>query len=221
MKKTIYLLILPIFVFLSCSQENITDLKTADLSFFKEEVNQRAFENALKDRFNFDEKSNIRTVAKGAKFIEPFYASEGFGVTWFNFPYIGYAIFQTELGKSDFYRENNDGTISVHINSNNAFAIYREFSLFDEEDQYTLIGEKGHLSVNFTANFVMEDIYDPETGEYLFTAEYFDFDNSDRGVTIHGNANVVNEDTGEKHTFLMKWLNTPSGSKGGIEISLK
>ena len=220
MKKTIYVLTLLLIV-MSCSQDesiSIQEIKEANLI---SSINKEAFDNALLKKYNVDKKIYNNSTSKGAKFIEPFYTEgEGFGVTWFNFPYIGYAFFSADYGKGDFYRENNDGTISVHVNSNKAFVFYREFSLLDEEDQYTLSGYPGHLSVNFTAEHVVEDIFDPETGEYLFTINYLDIFNSKRGVSIRGKGKVANETTGEEHTVTLTMSNTPSG-KRNVHVSLK
>ncbi|WP_282135457.1 hypothetical protein [Seonamhaeicola maritimus] len=222
MKKTFNVLILSIFVFMSCSQDGTSNLVKTEDSFLFLSKKRKAFEKSLIKKYTSDEFSaKANTASKGAKFIAPFYAEgEGFGITWFNFPYIGYSVFESDYGKGDFYRENNDGTISVHVNSNKASVIYREFSLFDPNDEYTLLGYPGHLSVNFTAEHVFEDIFDPETGEYLFTMDYLDIFNSSRGVSIRGNSKVTNEATGEEHMVALTMANTPGG-KTLINVTLK
>jgi len=220
MKKSIYVLTLLFFIVMSCSQDEAINLQEIQEAKLISKINREAFDNALLNKYKADKNVYNNSVSKGAKFIEPFYVDgEGFGVTWFRFPYIGYAIFSAEYGKGDFYRENNDGTISVHLNSNKADVFYREFSLIDPDDSYTLSGYPGHLSVNFTAEHVIEDIYDPETGEYLFTIDYLDIFNSTRGVSIRGKGKVTNEDTGEEHVATLTMAHTPSG-KNKVQVKL-
>lgn len=222
MKKTFYLLIVSIFVLMSCSQAETSNIVEAEETLLSLLKNSKAFENSLINKYTsaeFSAKANSKS--QGVKFIAPFYVDgEAFGITWFNFPYIGYSVFESNYGKGDFYRENNDGTISVHVNSNKASVIYREFSLFDPNDEYTLLGYPGHLSVNFTAEHVFEDVFDPETGEYLFTMDYLDFFNSSKGVSIRGNSKVTNEATGEEHMVALTMANTPGG-KTVVNVTLK
>jgi hypothetical protein len=66
--------------------------------------------------------------------------------------------FTAELSGSDFYRVNNDGTVSVHVNSNTARADYIS-GLFTPNEVF-LTGTKAHFDVNYSGA-VIESEFTP------------------------------------------------------------
>jgi hypothetical protein len=149
--------------------------------------------------------------SNGVEFITPFFTSESWGIFSFS-PTSGltFLTFTAELSGSDFYRVNNDGTVSVHVNSNTARADY--ISGLFTPDEVFLTGTKAHFDVNYSGA-VVEDAFNP--GFY-----YIDpFVTLDRSISIHGNARIRNEDgTGPWQNLTMKWAFTPGWGQQGYAV---
>lgn len=158
--------------------------------------------------------AGIPGSSNGVEFITPFFTSESWGIFSFN-PASGltFLTFTAELSGSDFYRVNNDGTISVHVNSNTAVADYIS-GLFTPNEVY-LTGNRAHFDVNYSGA-VVEDPFNP--GFY-----YVDpFVALGSAISIHGNARIRNADgTGPWQNLTMKWSFTPGwGQQGSAVYSL-
>ena len=213
MKKTFYLIILSIFVFMSCSQDdaiNTSEIDAANLS--SSNMNVETMARAVISYY----KNDITIASKGANsegsnFIEPFFLNEGLFVATGEFPIITFVGFSADYTiKGDFYRENPDGTISVHLNSNKAYASVFTVDFTDFSYSGRMQGYPAHLSLNYTGNLYEEDVYDWETGEFLYTYKIVDWYGSSRGNSMHGNGKVTDIETGEEHKITLTWERKPN-----------
>ena len=203
-------------IFISCQKSSVEPTKRNNI--FSSATNRVAIAKGLKSYF---EQNNTmsRGSSNGAKFIVPIVSGEGVGIGNFDFTNftLELANFSTELSSNDFYRENPDGTISVHVNSNNALAEYYK-NLFDPTAMY-LFGNNAHFDVNYTGMLVEIPIYDEENN-LLFVIKFIDFGESGRAVSMHGNGKVGAEGVAPWKNLSLKIVSTPSG-QGQVEYSLK
>jgi hypothetical protein len=85
-----------------------------------------------------------------ASFVTPFLTSDGFGIIN---PSEQLAFFSAEMGEKDFYRQNPDGTVSVHITSKNALAEYFDFV----SNEYAS-GNSAQMSMIYTGKVIEIDL---------------------------------------------------------------
>jgi len=157
-------------------------------------------------------------------FVDPFFTSDGFYMAQnLAFDFSGpfptivsgqFAGFSADLGPNDFYRENNDGTISVHINSNTATAEHFDFAT--GVDMYT---NSGHLNMDYTGEFVSFDITDEE-GNVIFTISFIDYNVNPNAVSFHGNGRVRENGTGPAHNLVGKLVANPGWTQVDIGFDL-
>lgn len=122
------------------------------------------------------------------------------------------AGFSAELDKGDFYRENNDGTVSVHVSSNNAEASYTE-DLFDPTS-LSLSGTGAQFSANYTGKVV--EI--PIPGGVI---RFIDLETVERAVSIRGNG-WVQDEGGNVYKLSLAIGQTPSGNRrAGFSVTAR
>lgn len=143
-------------LFYSCSTDSVEPLRITPESGGMEWLTPQ-----LKDYFMDRAETKNAELANqnnGASFIEPFFISEGFGV--FDFQNAVIASFDAPYDDNDWWRENPDGTVSLHLSSREAVGGYFEFITGTE-----YIGNPdGHLNLNYTGDLIQDTIYlEPDT----------------------------------------------------------
>ena len=206
MKKLIYVLSLSFLALISCTQDDSIISPTNEASLLALTQNREAIVNAF--NHHYSSKSNSFTREKGAKFIQPFMFGEGFGTADFsNFPIVEFAGFDLtyDLQKGDFYRENTDGTITVHANSNKASAVYAIDDWSTGENIVLKEGYPAHLSINYTGTLVEFPIID-ENGNVIFVIKFIDLNSPSSSVNVHGKGKVVDQATEEENKMSLTYL---------------
>ncbi len=141
--------------------------------------------------------------ARNASFITPLINSDGLFLITEN----AISVFGIEeLNEGDFWRENPDGTISVHINSNDAFAFYS-----GEEGDFE--GEQAKLIMNYTGIYTEVTITTPFG---TFTLRFIDtLSDPQNAFQFSGIGDVVSED-GTERKLKSQFVRTPSGQSNGF-----
>lgn len=199
--------------FTSCQKENVGPTEAVkEKSILSSAENRASIAKSLKGYFEQKSAANASASGKSSKFITPFSVGEGQGIFEFNPETLDYrmAIFSAYLDDKDFYRENPNGTVSVHVNSTDALAEYSEGNFMEMEPSKYLYGEKGHLNVNYTGTVVEFPIYDWETGELLFVFKFVSPDNS-KATVFNGNGRVGENGGAPWQMLTMKMLTTSTG----------
>ena len=221
MKKPIYVVLLFLFVWLSCSKEDLNIEPTAetpvtsDIKAFRlsSEDNIIAIKKALTDYVQ----STGNTSARGSSSSNgvTFFMPSGNTVSLVHIRPLEQTIiiFEAKLDFNDFYRENNDGSVSVHINSNNAAAS------FISPSTGVLIGEDVHFSTNYTGDVSEVPVYD-ESGDLLYDMQKIETGRPIKALSVHANGKVQHNGTGQIYNLIFS--NVPN-KKGEIdyEYSLK
>ena len=181
--------------------EMLTDDKSPQsitLSKYNSEVIQHALAAYMQDQ---QEKGNLKS---GAQFIPAFWTPDGFGLgeDWVfdeNWNLIGgeIAFFTTELDEDDFYRLNPDSTISVHINSNTAYAEYYKFNP-DLTYDYAW-GQNANMTMNYTGGWV---IFTFEWEGVTYTFQFVDIGSEPNATVWHGAGKVQFDGIGPKHNLM-------------------
>ncbi len=181
------------FLFTACEKSEIKPAEKS--SFFSSAENRELVKKSMDNYFHL----NYSNTARGARFIAPFFSGEGFGVIDFSTGEL--AGFSSDYDKTDFYRENNDGTVSVHLNSNKALAEYINFNT----GAY-LSGSPANFSLNYTGTVVEIEIAPGIVFKFIDTSE------SPKAMSVSG-VGWVQEDTGSgtAKKLSMKVTQTPSG----------
>ena len=222
MKKTFYVLMLLIFVCMSCSEDEAIGTPDIDTANLSSSVNKD--KKSLAKQLDVQKYQRVAKImeannlGKGAYFIEPTEASYRLGLAknvvadWSTFPPIfisgEFAQFEGIYGKGDFWRQNPDGTVSVKLTTNQAFADY--FNI-ETGEYYAGIG---NMNTKFTYTSEEYCYVDEETGEeYCFTFLFEDPNNN--AQVIHGNANLTLDGAEGKSRMLQMWWNVNPG--GGLE----
>jgi len=181
-------------------------------------ANQEALAKALAAHFQ------IEATAKGANFITPFFVTDGFGVikdlvvdTTGPFPIIvsgELGSFSAELDGNDFYRENPDGTVSVHITENHAHGEHLDFG--------TAVVSKGDdckLTMNYTG--VPMEICFPDPNGNLFCLNLIDLNQNPNAISFHGVGKVQADSISPWLDLSAKVLITPGSTKSLVTMDLK
>jgi hypothetical protein len=217
MRRVTQLAYLPLFVFIaftSCQKsESEKDPETVrEKSILSSAENRANISKSLKGYFDQKPSAGASASEKGSKFITPFSVGEGQGIFEFNPETPDYRMvnFLAYLDDKDFYRENPDGTVSVHVNSTSTLAEYSEGNFMEMEPSKYLYGENGHLNVNYTGTVVEFPIYDWETGELLFVFKFVSPDNSIATV-FNCNGRVGENDGAPWQMLTKKMLTTSTG----------
>ncbi len=160
--------------------------------------------------------------AKGSRFIMPFNTSGGCGViqdlvidTTGPQPVIvggELGSFDTDLDGNDYYRENNDGTVSVHVTSNNACGEHFNFGTGEMH-----FGEKCNLSIKYEGP-VVEICFPGPTGLICFT--FIDRDAGKNANSLSGTGMVRLDGTGPDRKLSAKVINS-QGGQNNVTMELK
>ena len=224
--KTNVAVLLSVMMFSSCQKSN--DIASVESSAqkkfsFREIVSNPQFEKAYQQ---MEEKFMAQNRNQEIKFIAPFFTNDGFGVMQnvvfdpsdpnLNTMIAGQsAYYGTDLGPKDFYRKNNDGTVSVHINSKNAYSEH-----YDIATDVLLNGNNGNLNMSYTGPVVSYDITDPN-GNVLFTINFIDWLNSNRSaVSFHGTCKVRQGITGPQKNLVSRMVANPGWTQTNIGFNL-
>jgi hypothetical protein len=158
------------------------------------------------------------------EFIAPWFSNEGFGLAQnvvldFSGPWPvitsgQFASFGADLDGNDYYRINNDGTISVHISSNSAYVEH-----FDIASAVALYDESGNMTINYTGEYVSFDITD-EFGNVIFTVNFIDIGSNPKAVSMHGNGKVQENGVGPKQNLVGRWVCNPGWTQTNIGFTL-
>jgi hypothetical protein len=137
----------------------------------------------------------------GATFIAPFFSFEIWGFVKFD-PTIPDVLeivfFSAELGPRDFYRENPDGTVSVHINCHNAEIYYYPNLL--AENPIEMYGTGGRYNSNYTGPVI----------DFGNGFKIIDVDNL-RNAAVTGNGKVSATGQAPWKTVLLRFIVNPGG----------
>ena len=108
-----------------------------------------------------------------------------------------FVFFSTVLDEDDFYRLNPDSTVSVHINSNTAYAEYVKF--YPDFTYDVAWGQNAHMNMNYTGAWV---IFTFEWEGVTYTFQFVDAGSEPNAVVWHGAGKVQFNGTGPKHNLL-------------------
>ena len=229
MKKTIYVLMSLIFVFVSCSQDDVNSIPEIDSANLSSTIsNSRKSLGKQLDIQKYQRVAKVmaaNNLGQNAHFIEPADAGYFIGIAknvvidWSTFTFIGgeFASFEGSYGKGDFWRQNPDGTISAKLTTNQAFADYFKI----ETGEY--YAGTGNMNTKFTL-ISEEYCYEDEVTGEQFCFTFLFADHSNNAWVVHGNAALTKDGAGGKSRKLQMWWNVNPG--GGwenphIDFSLK
>jgi len=218
MKRTLNLSIILLiagFAITSCSKSTDEAVapqaakKNSFMSLLNTPEGNAAFAKAWTD------KMGITPETKSTGFITPFFMYDGFGTTkdivieWIDgFPTfvsgeIGF--FNAPYGPNDFWKDNGDGTVSVHLSSNQASATH--FNMAPWEISF---GENCHLTMNYTGELFSDSWTDPDTGE-VYVWYWIDTSNSPCAIAWQANGKVRLNGEGPKKNLLAHVTASPGG----------
>jgi hypothetical protein len=177
-------------------------------------INQKYFEALPHALAAFKEKQiENGNLKSGAVFIPAFVTSDGFG---FIKDFVGgfdpdcgcfiitsgeFAFFSTELDGNDFYRLNPDGTVSVHISSNNALAEYANFGTGKNAS-----GDGAKMSMDYTGTWVVETF---EWDGVTYTFQFIDTSDSRNTMLWNGTGKVQFDGMGQNYNLGVHLAETP------------
>jgi len=159
-----------------------------------------------------------KNLGNGAIFVDPTFPTGGFSVLQdvvFD-PVSGtftsgvVAGFSAEYGANDFWRENTDGTVSIHLVSNQAGASYSDLASGEA------MSGTGNCNFNYSAEVLTIPVPFPPFELTLMVPAP-----DQNGISIHGHANVtVDGLPGPSSKLAMKIVQNPSGNNN-VSITLK
>lgn len=233
MKKTIYVLMLLIFVCMSCSQDEVISTPEIDAANLASTVKNDRISLARQTPTHFINLARAfnENNGQGSIFLEPtingYYVAvskdlvyelvELFPGFFINFVVGGQiAVIEAGFGANDFWRQNPDGSVSVKLNSNQAYA-----SVYDYGTGEYYEGT-GTLNTKFTGA-VEEFCYDPCIPEPCDPPLWWCFTNltPDPNLNAHiGNGQAkVTDSQGGSHKLMIKYVQNPGGN-GHMEFTL-
>lgn len=231
MKKTIYVLMLLIFVCMSCSQDEVISTPEIDAANLASTVknNHKSLANQPPTKFVNLARAFNGNNGQGSIFLEPTIYGYGVGVSkdlvwelvelfpgfFINFPVSGQiASIDADYGANDFWRQNPDGSVSVKLNSNQVYA-----SVYDYGTGEYYEGT-GTLNTKFTGA-VEEFCYDPCIPDPCGFEWCVTNLTPDPNLNAHignGQANVT-DSQGGSHRLMIKYIQNPGGN-GHMEFTL-
>jgi hypothetical protein len=155
-KTTILLLVMITGLFInSCNKSTVETVSPEETSLIQNsglnsnEEYRQALYSTIKDYTNQSQGN------RGAEFPPVFFTEQGFYVI--DETGMKLATFETELDGNDFLRENPDGTVTVHIVSDNATSALFDYMTYD---YYS--GINGHMIMNYSGPALMIPVPDGE-----------------------------------------------------------
>ena len=223
-QKVLGIILLSIFTFSACN-ENVSDPQSSVSNDHKSLAKQPPsnFVNYARALDGNSGQGSIflePTISGYGVFIEKdlvFELVELFPGFFINFVVGGQiASINADFGANDFWRQNPDGSVSVKLNSNQAYASVYDFGTGEYYEG------TGTLNTKFTGA-VEEFCYDPCIPEpcdpplwWCFTK--FTPDPNINAQVGNGQANVT-DSQGVSHKLMLKYVQNPGG-KGHIEFTL-
>jgi hypothetical protein len=197
------------FVFISCQKETVEPVESVkEKSFLSSAENRAAIVKSLKAYVD-ENSSSIASAngsGNGAKFIAPVIIGSGQGIFEFDPETLDFKIasYTAFVGEKDFFRENPDGTITMHLSSKNALAEYMEGNFMEFEPSKYLYGENAHLTVNLTGTVFEFEIFPG------FVIRFLEPDNS-KATVFQGNGKVGENGGAPWQLLTVKMLTTSTG----------
>lgn len=219
-QKFLGIILLSVFIFSACN-ENISDPESVsnDQKSLAKQIDTEKLQRIAKVMA-------ANNLGNGAYFIEPTSTGYGIGIgknwtieciedpEWGFICYITggeLAFFDGSYGNGDFWRQNPNGTVSVKLNTNQANALY-----FDFTNNEIYFGT-GHMNTKFTGT-IEEFCYEWEGETYCF--DFLVEDPNANAWVIHGNAPVTLDGAGGNSRMLQMWWNVNPGQQGHIDFNL-
>lgn len=145
--------------------------------------------------------------SRNANFITPLINNDG--LILFdeegNFSFFGI----NEFDEGDFWRENPDGTISVHINSDDAFAFYS-----GEEGSFE--GEQAKLIMNYTGTYTEIEIVLPPPLPPVVIRIIDTTTDPQNAYQFKGQGAVNSSEDDTERNLKAQFVRTPSGQRNGF-----
>lgn len=227
MKKTFVkiamMLAVSAIVFTSCEKSENTLEPTAPTSERKMNIKELQSNPQFVAAYKKMEDAFLaKNPGSRAEFIAPFFTSSGFGlvkdivIDWNTFTLVEgkFAFFSADHDGNDFYRRNNDGTVSVHVTSNQAYAEH-----YDVATNALHFTNNGQMSLNYTGEEVSFDITD-ENGNVLFTIHFIDQYANPNAVSMTGNGRVKLDGTGAAQNLVARLVANPGWTNVNFAIDL-
>jgi hypothetical protein len=193
----------------SCQKENVEPVEPVkENSFLSSAANRATIMKSLKAYV--EQKSSMSASTngngKGAKFIAPVIIGKGQGIFEFDPETLDFKIasYTAYVGEKDFFRENPDGTVTMHLSSKNALAEYMEGNFMEFEPSKYLYGENAHLTVNLTGTVFEFEIFPG------FVIRFLEPDNS-KATVFQGNGKVGENGGAPWQLLTVKMLTTSTG----------
>jgi len=221
--KAAFALMIPALMLTSCEKsEDTTPVSSERKMTLQEITSTPQFVEAYN---NLKEKFYAQNPDSRVEFIAPFFMGDGFGLSRdlvfdFSGPFPMVvdgesAFFASDLDGNDFYRQNNDGTVSVHVTSNRAYGEYADYGTGE-----LLYSENGHLTMNYTGEVITLTFVDPVTGEVLATIHLVDISSNPSAISFHGNARVGENGNAPFQNLNSMWVCNPGWTQVNIDFSL-
>lgn len=152
------------------------------------------------------------SAGREATFLPAFYTSWGFG--FMDDAMVNLVSFSTAIDQDDFFRENPDGTVTVHIESNDALS---ELFNYITGDYY--FGDEGHMIMNYTGPVIVIPVFDNE-GNFLGFIYLVNPNDSSPASVWHGNGMVQLFGMGAENNLVAKLVANASWKKVNKSIKL-
>lgn len=185
--------------FIACQKSATAPAKNTNLSVTADQW------KALARGVNAYYQSNVASGSAGkanrAEFIVPFFSFEVWGFIKIDpaFPDVMQIVFMGgQLGPRDFYRQNPDGTVSVHISLHNASAFYIPNA--NDENSPVLFGSGGRYSSDYTGPVI----------DFGNGFKIIDLANL-RNAAVTGSCKVSETGDAPWKTLLLKFISNPGG----------
>lgn len=197
---------------LSCGKESVAPVavEKSEVEIIKEQLKDPVFREAFYEaiKAQLPERGNkFALPEKGANFVDPIPAWLPGGFLLFSGAIV--AFFDAPYDDNDFYRENPDGTVSVHHTSQEAFAAYFNFETGEE-----YVGEDARLYMKYTGTYREFPI--PGTDIIIKVVDLQESPNA----RVWRGSGIVQSSDGEEKMLSAKLTVAPSGERSG-NISLK
>lgn len=200
-------------LFIVSCQKTADDLSNPTVSGIEKTGNpfvtpeaRQALVNTLRDVAHEQE------AIRGAHFLPAFYTEWGFG--FLDDDMIKLVSYSTVIDQDDFFRENPDGTVTVHIASNDAFG---ELFNYATGDYY--FGENIHMVMNYTGPVMMIPVFD-NNGNFLGFIYLVLPDSSSPASVWHGNRPVQLWGMGQEYNLVAKLVANAGWKKVNKSIKL-
>lgn len=214
MKRTSIFLIILLsgLAIISCRKTNEDTALTGNSTIektgnpFSTPANSQALVNTLR-QYAYEANAERETT-----FLPAFYTNWGFG--FLDDDMVRLVAFSTVIDQNDFFRENPDGTVTVHIESNDAFG---ELFNYSNGDYY--FGDEGHMVMNYTGPVLTVPVFD-NNGNFLGFIYLVNPNDSSPATVWQGNGKVQLFGMGAENNLVAKLIANASWKKVNKSIKL-